>query len=1102
MLDNTLISIIIPIYNVENYIKLCLDSIILLNNKTSLSQIEIIGVDDCSPDTSAIIFKQYIKKYPNVNIKIITHSENKGLGGARNTGIKNAKGKYLFFLDSDDWLNDGSINFLVKSLKNKSKKSILIFGFHSKRNDKVEWSFIPSKKETISQDEALKLFASDKITPSACNKVFPSEIFNEISFKEQLYYEDLEFTPRAFKRVKHIDFTTEILFNYRLEGVSITKQKTKQKHIDDLTKVLEHLYADLKEEYLFLFSEIFCNRWNYLLKIWDLSDNLKIYALNNLLGFISKKNIPLNHKKADDLFLFINEKFNTSDFNYEFIQIKENVLQILNELPEGDMLLEAVFDKIYVVNLKEELKNRFSVSKQLKDRKIDFEFWNATNGYLEENKTQYINYINRGVGQLKRFNQYSNLEKYRGRKFIESPGAFGYIQTYISILKDAKKKKYKSILILEDDVILVDYFEKKAQAFLNSISNTWKIVQFGASQYGWDEIDIDEAKKNGFYHPLELKTCGSFAIGLHESIFDELIKVQSYFDAPFDHIPLGTLFTKYSENSFVAFPNICIPDVSSSSIREGRDQFLHGKKMLWSLSKYKFPPRKYSIAIILNSKLNLKYIDLLSTDLNSIFDVRWFLNTNNGFRPIHQNEYLDSSKIEIKDNIIKNDNINLASDFILSINPELLVNTELICEKIFNHLKLKVTNQKKGNLIHTKSFDRIELHTTKNEQNYQKGLVSIIIPTYKRSDNLVHAINSLIDQTYDLIEVVVVDDNGIGTEEQKNTELIINQIQKSFPIKYITHKSNLNGAAARNTGLLNSNGEYISFLDDDDIYFPEKVEKSIQVLKKLPEEFAAVYCGYKGWNSKSNDLNRYKEGDLTYDLLSLNFISHYLHTNTATYRRSALEAINGFDETFNRHQDLEFNIRFFDKYKIGVVKELLVELNPRPSKTSNKVRNSKMFVLKEKFLKRFESKIKTFSKLEQQIIYKNNWSEAVVFFESQESFLEYFDSREDLTSINELYKLVKTTNDNIESKAILPSNNINQSNDLEDRKNLEIMLTNKNQTLIKELSSVQIKLKLINDNYSKLELERNWYGRTYDHLPWWFLKIGSIFRRVKVKKGF
>ena len=98
-----------------------------------------------------------------------------------------------------------------------------------------------------------------------------------------------------------------------------------------------------------------------------------------------------------------------------------------------------------------------------------------------------------------------------------------------------------------------------------------------------------------------------------------------------------------------------------------------------------------------------------------------------------------------------------------------------------------------------------------------KPLVSVIIPTYKRSKSLNRAIDSVLSQTYPNIEIIVVDDNGKGSKYQIETEKSLENYIKTDKIKYITHDVNRNGSAARNTGFKHSMGEYINFLDDGDL---------------------------------------------------------------------------------------------------------------------------------------------------------------------------------------------------------------------------------------------------------------------------------------------
>ena len=92
-----------------------------------------------------------------------------------------------------------------------------------------------------------------------------------------------------------------------------------------------------------------------------------------------------------------------------------------------------------------------------------------------------------------------------------------------------------------------------------------------------------------------------------------------------------------------------------------------------------------------------------------------------------------------------------------------------------------------------------------------QGLVSVIIPTHKGSENICRAVDSVLSQTYGSIEVIVVDDNGLGSEEQRKTEEAMGKYSGDSRVTYLTHKVNKNGSAARNTGLRASKGEYIAF---------------------------------------------------------------------------------------------------------------------------------------------------------------------------------------------------------------------------------------------------------------------------------------------------
>lgn len=203
--------------------------------------------------------------------------------------------------------------------------------------------------------------------------------------------------------------------------------------------------------------------------------------------------------------------------------------------------------------------------------------------------------------------------------------------------------------------------------------------------------------------------------------------------------------------------------------------------------------------------------------------------------------------------------------------------------------------------------------------------VSVIIPTYKRTEDITRALESVLAQTLEDVEVIVVDDNGIGSECGMATEAAMRPYLDNKRIKYIQHEKNKNGSAARNTGIKAAKGKYISFLDDDDIYRPDRLKKMCSKMDALDDSWGACYTGYI--KHQSNGQEQYSaekaEGDVFVQALMRSF---YIGTGSNLFfRRAVIDDIGLFDETFKRNQDLEYIVRVLKKYKIAYVDEVLVE---------------------------------------------------------------------------------------------------------------------------------------------------------------------------------
>ncbi|HCY05834.1 MAG TPA: glycosyl transferase [Erysipelotrichaceae bacterium] len=227
-----LFSIIVPIYNVELYLKECLDSIL----SQTFNDFELILVNDGSTDKSGDIAKEYKNKYNN--IKLID-KENGGLSSARNAGIKKAIGDYILFIDSDDMLvNKSALSNIVPYLKNND---VILLGFEKLYFDNTTTPVVNNANESLrnkSVDEKIVgLIKSNIFVTSACNKCINRKYFidNNLFFEEGILSEDIEWSIRLLLTVNNIDFTNKPYYYYRQSREGSISTTVSQKHIFDMT---------------------------------------------------------------------------------------------------------------------------------------------------------------------------------------------------------------------------------------------------------------------------------------------------------------------------------------------------------------------------------------------------------------------------------------------------------------------------------------------------------------------------------------------------------------------------------------------------------------------------------------------------------------------------------------------------------------------------------------------------------------------------------------------------------------------------------------------------------------------------------------------------
>ena len=225
-------------------------------------------------------------------------------------------------------------------------------------------------------------------------------------------------------------------------------------------------------------------------------------------------------------------------------------------------------------------------------------------------------------------------------------------------------------------------------------------------------------------------------------------------------------------------------------------------------------------------------------------------------------------------------------------------------------------------------------------------LISVVIPTHSGAQVICRAVDSVLSQTYPNIEVVVVDDNGKGTEEQITTEKSMEKYTSDSRVKYLAHDVSLHGSAARNTGVKHSSGEFIALLDDDDYFLPNNLEEHYETQKCLDDSYGVTFCGMHIVRGKiEEDIIAKQEGDVLVDFLMGRM---RVGSSLVMIRRSVYDEFNGFDESFKRHQDWEFLTRIFTKYKlasthkIGVVK---INLDRNSATNPQKFESNRIYFL-------------------------------------------------------------------------------------------------------------------------------------------------------------
>ena len=353
-----------------------------------------------------------------------------------------------------------------------------------------------------------------------------------------------------------------------------------------------------------------------------------------------------------------------------------------------------IFQKVFVINLEIDEIKRELIKLKFKEANIDFEFFEAVNGYEEPYLSEFKEYYKKPF----RRKGAHKLEISKKMKAIKSPGAYGYLKTWEKILCLSIENNYKNICVFDDDVLIDKNFNLKFDNFINEIKNKWAIINLGSTQHEWNNVKV--LKKKNYYFTPE-NTDGSFAVAIKRNIFKELLNEVRKYNCSFDSGALRYIFEKYNGFCYTLYPAIVIADVYKSSIREGRNLLTLSKNLRWNLDNISY--KKYLnilisvilpvqnnedvIADCLDNLLNQTYkcIEIIiidnNSDDNTLKIIDSYINNNYNIKVIKNN------KIENL-NYCKNiglDNSN--GDFVIFYNTNIISNSNRFEIQLDNILK-------------------------------------------------------------------------------------------------------------------------------------------------------------------------------------------------------------------------------------------------------------------------------------------------------------------------------------------------------------------------------------------------------------------------------
>lgn len=337
MVDNLksspLISIIMPVYNVEKFIEQSLESVFFQKNQNY----ELIIIIDGATDNSQQLVSKVVEGKNNLNVRVI-ETENRGLSAARNKGIFESKGKYIYFFDSDDYLDQNFLSTVVPIIEN-AKVDVVLFNYREIEQESMK---IVSERVSgicgkFSSESFIDKYLDGKVQNYAWSYIARKDIYvqNNILFPEGRAYEDITVLPKIIFFANNINVINNILYNYRIRANSITNE-TKT---DKIVKYLNDYLVNIKENKIWMLKNFNKNKWE---KVYG-------YYLNHLfqIFMIATTYKTIEYQSVDPV---VSEIINIERVrNIKNISLKKRVIIFLMKMGLGSLVFKIIQCKVMLL---------------------------------------------------------------------------------------------------------------------------------------------------------------------------------------------------------------------------------------------------------------------------------------------------------------------------------------------------------------------------------------------------------------------------------------------------------------------------------------------------------------------------------------------------------------------------------------------------------------------------------------------------------------------------------------------------------------------------------------------------------------------------------